>query len=201
MTDSETTRHLQKCLDRLRAGDASAREDLLRQSRNRLCILTRRMLSRFPKVHRWEETDDVLQQALLRLDRMLDRLDVATVRDFLRLAATTIRRLLIDYARHYGGPRGLGANHATPGNAEGFADGPPAQVAPEAETLVGWSEFHDRVSGLPDEEAEAFDLLWYHELTQQEAADVLGISVSTVRRRWQSARLHLMEAFQGEPPI
>jgi RNA polymerase sigma factor (sigma-70 family) len=201
MSSSDTTQNIDRCLERLRAGDVSARDDLLRHSRDRLCALTRRMLWRFPNVHRWEQTDDVLQQVLVRLDQMLDRLEVKTARDFYRLAATNIRRLLIDYARHYGGPRGLGANHATPEVSDRAGNGPVAQTAPEAESLLGWAEFHDRVNGLPDDEAEVFGLLWYHELTQDEAAGVLGISLSTLKRRWQSARIRLMEFFEGESPV
>ena len=95
----------------------------------------------------------------------------------------------------------MGANHATPDHGDQAAEGPPAQVEAEAETLLGWAEFHDGVSSLPDDEAEVFGLLWYHELTQEEAADVLGVSLSTLKRRWQSARIRLMEHFDGEPPV
>jgi len=34
---------------------------------------------------------------------------------------------------------------------------------------------------------------------QDEAAELLGVSLSTVKRRWQAARLRLMAAFEGEP--
>jgi len=201
MTNSDTSERIDRCLVRLQAGDPAARDDLLRHSRDRLCTLTRRMLWRFPNVRRWEETDDVLQQTLVRLDKMLGRLEVKTSQDFYRLAATNIRRLLIDYARHYDGALGLGANHATPDAADRDFERPPAKIAPEAETLVGWAEFHERAGSLPDEEADVFGLLWYHELTQEEAALVLGISLSTLKRRWQSARVRLMEFFDGEPPV
>jgi DNA-directed RNA polymerase specialized sigma24 family protein len=43
-------------------------------------------------------------------------------------------------------------------------------------------------------------LLWYEGLTQPEAATVLGVSLKTVKRRWQDARLFLFEAMKGEPP-
>jgi RNA polymerase sigma-70 factor (ECF subfamily) len=47
---------------------------------------------------------------------------------------------------------------------------------------------------LPDEEREVVNLLWYDELTQEEVATVLNVSLRTVKRRWQSARLKLAEA-------
>jgi len=45
-----------------------------------------------------------------------------------------------------------------------------------------------------------FSLLWYDEVTQEETAAVLGISLRTVKRRWLSARRLLAKALHGEPP-
>src|SRR5262245_20688111 len=73
------------------------------------------MLKGFPKVHRWEQTDDVLQNAALRLHRTLQQMAVEPSRHFFRLAALNIRRELLDLAKHYYGPLGQGARHATPG--------------------------------------------------------------------------------------
>jgi RNA polymerase sigma factor (sigma-70 family) len=200
---SDPSSSIQQCLDRLRAGDSAARDDLLRACRERLLVMTRRMLKRYPGVRRWEETDDVLQNALVRLDRGLSRLALDSPADFLRLAAAQIRWELIDLARHYFGPEGLAAHHATP-------QGQQSRALPEAATeaersddpdhLVRWGEVHERVAGLPDAERGVFDLLWYHGMSQVEAAAVLSVSVRTVKRRWQSARLLLADALDVEPP-
>src|SRR5262245_62555220 len=76
------------------------------------------MLRGFPGVRQWEETSDVLQNVLLRLDRALQAVEVPSPRDFLRLATAQIRRELIDLARHHAGPEGLGANVVPPGQIE-----------------------------------------------------------------------------------
>jgi RNA polymerase sigma-70 factor (ECF subfamily) len=198
MTPPNTSR-IQDCLNGLRPDDPAARQAVLAISQERLRLLVRRMLRRYPGVRRWEETDDVLQNVLIRLDRMLKGVRVDAVADYLRLAATHIRRELIDLARHYSGPRGLGANHATP--AHGGA-GPPDTVAePSADSsgdparLALWTEFHRQIGLLPEEEREVFDLHWYHGLTQAEAAALLGISLATVKRRWLSSRRKLTEVF------
>ena len=34
-------------------------------------------------------------------------------------------------------------------------------------------------------------LLWYEQMTQEQAAEVLGVTARTVRRRWQDARYRL----------
>ena len=207
MTPGTTTLHLQGCLDRLRGGDPAAWEELLRHSQERLRKLTHRMLSRFPAVHRFEQTDDVLQNVLLRITRMLDRVEVASVRDYLRLAATNIRRELIDLARHISGAEGIGANQATPPprrpdqSDQGPANDPAAESSGDALSLADWTEFHEQVARLSEEEKEVFDLLWYNGLTQEEAAEVLAVSLSTIKRRWQSARLGLMNALGGKSPV
>src|SRR3954454_19760024 len=114
MTGSpDRTTQIQLRLDRLRAGDASARDELLGLACERLRRLARKMLKDYPGVGRWEQTDDVLQNVLLRLDPALQAVIPPTAHDFFRLAAAQIRRELIDLARHYHGPEGLGANHAS----------------------------------------------------------------------------------------
>jgi RNA polymerase sigma factor (sigma-70 family) len=206
VTPGTTSAFLQGCLNRLHGGETAARADLLRYSQERLRTLTQRMLARFPSVKRFEETDDVLQNVLLRISHMLDQLEVGSVRDYLRLAAANIRRELIDLARHYYGPLGIGANQA--GAARGSPDRsdqatldhPAADSGREALSLADWTEFHERTAQLPDDEREVFDQLWYHGLTQDEAAELLDVSVSTVKRRWQAARLRLMESLGGKSP-
>ena len=76
----------------------------------RLQTLAHVMLRDYPRVKRWEETADVLQNALIRLHRALQTVIPPSPRDFFRLATLQIRRELVDLARHYYGPEGIGAN-------------------------------------------------------------------------------------------
>ena len=105
---SNHTIQVQGWLDRLREGDEAARESLLEFSCERLMRLTRKMLRRFERVRRWEQTDDVLQSAMLRLHRTLAEVRPESPADFYRLAALNIRRELLDLAKHYFGPCGAG---------------------------------------------------------------------------------------------
>src|SRR5262245_62623942 len=107
------TVQIQAWLDRLRGGDESARCELLGCACERLRNLARKMLRGYPNVRRWEQTDDVLQTAVIRLHRALQQVPVQTSLDFFRLAALNIRRELLDLARHYYGPQGQGAHHAS----------------------------------------------------------------------------------------
>jgi RNA polymerase sigma factor (sigma-70 family) len=200
----DTPTPIQDCLNRIRAGDAAARAHLIRVSGERLLLMTRKMLSRYPGVRRWEQSDDVLQNVLLRLHRALEKVPLDATRDFLAIAAENIRRELIDLFRHYYGPEGIGANHATP-NAN-LADGPAAEAAcasrandPVARAV--WAELHEQVNALPEEEREVVDLRWYYGMAEKEVAAFLGISVRTVRRRWQTARLRLAEVLRADVPL
>src|SRR5262245_21042301 len=203
---SSQTTHIQACLDRLRGGDEAARAELLSCACERLRNLAGKMLKSYPNVHRWEQTDDVLQNAALRLYRTLRQLPVQTSLDFFRLAALHIRRELLDLARHHYGPQGQGAHHATwgPGDSsttrsDSGPDAPP-EPAHDPARLAVWGEFHERIAALPDEQHGGVDLLWYQGLSQAEAAALLDVSQRTVKRRWQEARLQLHEAMQGELP-
>ncbi len=75
--------------------------------------ITSKILRDFPDVHRWEQTADVYQNASLRLYKALADVKLNDARHFYRLAAMQIRRELIDLARHYRGPQGMGAHHQT----------------------------------------------------------------------------------------
>ncbi len=195
---------IQGWLDRLRAGDDAARVALLETAGARLVRLAHKMLKGFPRVRRWEQTDDVLQNAILRLYRALESTAPESVRSFFNLAAVQIRRELIDLARHYEGPSGMGAHHETQEPADGSHEPTPkAAVAVDTDDparLNAWTEFHRQVESLSDEEREVFNLIWYQGLTQAETATVLGVSERTVNRRWVAARLNLHRALGGNLP-
>jgi RNA polymerase sigma-70 factor (ECF subfamily) len=202
--EGETTLvRIESCLDRMKAGDPSARDDVIRLSYRRLDGLVRRMLKRDDRVRSWEEADDVIQNAAVRLWRSLEGVTPGTVDEFLGLAATQIRRELIDLARHYFGPQGQGAHQVAPAPAGACPGGPAAPAFDGAETtydpsrLAAWTEFHRMVGALPADERALCEMLWYLGLPQDEVAEVLGVDVSTVKRRWRAVRLKLHRAVKG----
>jgi RNA polymerase sigma-70 factor (ECF subfamily) len=202
---SHDSRQLQVWIDRLQSGDLAAREGLLEHACERLRRLTRHMLRGYARLHLWEETDDVLNNALLRLWGALQQVVPTSIREFYGLASLQIRRELIDLARRYFGPEGVAANQAGPGQG-GSADTPLAAALEKADTthepsrLAVWSEFHQHVEALPPEEREVFDLIWYQGIPQGEAAALLGLSERTLKRRWWSARQRLHQALEGRLP-
>jgi RNA polymerase sigma-70 factor (ECF subfamily) len=166
--------------------------------------MIRSLMSRYPGLRRWEQSDDILQNVHVRLLRCLDQISIGSARDFLCLAATNMRSELIDLSRHYYGEEGSGKNHATPhGGDDGNCDLDHQVTAGREDPaiLAEWAELHDHIAQLPDEEREVIDLHWYHGLSQREAADLLGISLKTVKRRWVAARARLAARLGRSVPI
>jgi RNA polymerase sigma factor (sigma-70 family) len=158
--EAVNTVQLLSWVDRLRAGDLAARDELLRAVCGRLERLARKMLRRFPSVQRWAQTDDVLQNALMRLLRALEHVRPDSVRDFFGLAAEQMRRELLDLARHFHGPLGAGAHHHSAGGSDVRPVENEADEASEGgDNLDKWAAFHAAVAGLPAEEREVVGLM------------------------------------------
>lgn len=194
MSDSSFgTTQLRAFVARMQAGDKGAEDELLRAVMARLEALTHKMIRRFPGVSRWEDCDDVLQNATMRLLRALRQVDPANTRQFFGLAAEQIRRELLDMARHYYGARGLGRHHVSDvfdSNAHSIVGNMPQLSTPE-DDLERWCSFHQEVERLPVEEREVVGLIYYHGWSHAEVAELLQMSVRTVGRHWRSSMLKL----------
>lgn len=192
---SHFSSELQLKLERMRAGDTGARDELLRGVSSRLEKLASKMLRKYPHVRRWTETGDVLQNAIIRLLRALQSLQPKTTRDFFNLAAVQIRRELIDLARHHFGPHG---------NAANFESGIDTTQGVDNDIdhdLEFWTSFHTAVETLPAEEREVVSLIFYHGWKQQQVAELFQVNARTVRRWWQSALVKLHDICKDLPPV
>ena len=170
-------------------------------SQDQLRRMASRMLAGKPHVGRWHQTDDVLQNALIRLHRSLKVVKPDSKRAFTGLAATQIRRELIDMARSLYGPEGHGRHHKSdPGAADPEGNARPlyekADPATDVICQLEMAEFHESVGGLAGEEREVFELIYYQGLTHAEVANLLEVSERTIKRRWREARLSLHRVLQ-----
>lgn len=185
---------------RLKHGDSTARDDVIARARDRLTRMARKMLRDFPLVNRWEETDDVFQNAAMRLCRTLERVIPEDTCGLMRLAARDIRCALLDLARHYRGPADTWKlAREDRAHTQLLSEGP-AEDTHEPGALCFWTEFHQCVHNLPEELQQVVDLIWYHQLSQFEAAEVLQISERTVQRYWRQACIQLHSTLGELPP-
>jgi RNA polymerase sigma factor (sigma-70 family) len=201
---SDAADRIDDCLSRIRSGDRSGREELLQLAGDRLLAITRKIKRTYPDLARWEQTDDVFQTAMMRLMRAIDQVELQSSEHFFRLAAMHIRRELIDLVRHWQGPCGPGRLHATQ-SPVGRNSGPiipeHGQQTLDPSRIAEWIEFHEAVENLPDDVRAVFDLLFYQGLPQETAAELLGVDVRTIKRRWREARLALHSRLETAPGL
>jgi len=154
-----------------------ARDELIAHSRRRMEMLCRKMyfrsLSDTPID--WE---DVYQEGAVKLWKALEDAKPKTVREYFGLATKKIREVSLDMHRKY-------VRDLPPPEDDGASANPVSAAI--------WSEFHEQVTRLEPDLRETFELLWYHDLTQKEAAELLAIDESTVKRRWRRAREQLAQ--------
>lgn len=197
MTEQSTT--LQLWIDRFRADDPAALNELYRHSEARLRLLTRQMLARYPRVHDWEQTSDVFMGAMTRLFAALRDVSVKerlrTPLDLLRLSATLIRRELIDLAR------GIHRLGLPPAGGETVPD-VPGRDKDDPYRIAAWQELHQRIDEkLAADDRELWNLLYYQGLTQVEAVALLGVPEKTLKRRWMKLKKNLVEELGGDWPL
>lgn len=195
MSDS-TTVHLRRCLNRLADNDAAARTELVTYSQKRLADLANRMFQGFPSFRFREQSDDLLQESMLRLRNSLEEIRPITVLGFMGLAALQMRRVLCDLARNYSRKNfELDEFHAISSTGirkDGVGEQSAIDDAKNApDELACWWQFHQAADELSQPYRTAFDLLFYHELPRIDVAMIMGISVRQVQRYWNYARLKL----------
>ncbi|MBY0228493.1 MAG: sigma-70 family RNA polymerase sigma factor [Gemmataceae bacterium] len=203
--DELPTAYMSNLVDRWRAGDRDAANELLTRVGGRLQGIARRMLRRFPGVQRWEDADDVVSEATLRLLRALQAVKPESMRAFYGLATEQIRRQLLDLARHYYGPQGMGTHHESNLHLENSG----GDLVPRKELAIPgedfdeaerWAAFHEAVEKLDAEEREVFGLTFYHGWGQKEIGELIQKDERTVRRRWRKACLELHAMLKGNLP-
>lgn len=114
-------------------------------------------------------------------------------RHFLAIAASTMRRVLVDYARARRGPRRGGPARPV------TLDEDVAAAPDRAESLLALDEAIERLSTLNKRQAELIELAYFGGYTYAEMAEIAGISPATVDRDLRLAKRWLGRLLQ-EPP-
>jgi RNA polymerase sigma-70 factor (ECF subfamily) len=191
MTEKPTTAAIQRCLDALQE-DASAEpliRDLLERAVRRLRLLCGTLLHRsYPRLTQPPlnlETDELLDGVVAGLLTALRTVRPQTVRQFFALANQHMRWQLNDLARL------LDERPRAAALAGSAIAAPPSTsdscLSPDARRMLA------AIEGLPEAEREVFELIRIQGLTYAEAAGVVEVSVTTVQRRLNRARMLLAE--------
>ena len=169
-------------------GDPNAAAKLLPMVYDELRRLAAAKMARERHDHTLDATA-LMHEAYLRLvgDRAY-----ADHRHFFRVAAEAMRQILIDRARQHRRVRHGGDRKRVPlDQAE-----PVAEVKPDE--LMALGEALQRFSLVDPLKAELVKLRYFAGLSEQEAAETLGMSRETTSRYWTYARAWLIDAIDGK---
>jgi RNA polymerase sigma-70 factor (ECF subfamily) len=180
MDKEQTTVAIQRYLNDL-AGNAPAEpivRTLLDRAVRRLHQLCAAMLHKsYPRLTQPPvnlQVDEMLSAVVERLLKALCEARPANVRQFFALACQHMRWELNDLARR------LDAQPPAVGLSDGLVPSPASSGS--CLTLDG-RRMLTAIEQLPEDEREAFDLVRIQGMSQTETAQVLGVSVMTVKRR------------------
>lgn len=191
-----------RLLRRWTQGDASAIDELWPLVHEDLRRLARRELAKERGEHTLQRTA-LVNEAFIRLSgqRTVEWLNRE---QFLSLAAMIMRRVLVDYARKRDAQRrGQGARHVSLHDTQAALELDERQASePFAEDSVDVIAIDSallRLEALDAAQGRIVELRYFGGLTLEETADVVGLSVATVKREWAMARAWLQRELSVAP--
>jgi RNA polymerase sigma-70 factor, ECF subfamily len=134
----------------------------------------------------------LVHEAYLRLVDQT-RVDVPTRSQFFAIAARLMRQILVNHAeRHHAAKRGGGNKVALD---EGVA------LVGEADVdLAALDHALTKLEHLDPRQGRIVELRFFGGLTEDETAQVLGVSIRTVQREWRTARAVLYKELRQDGP-
>lgn len=182
MEASEAPHELTRLLHRWRAGDKEAVSRLMELVYSELHQIASREMRREYRDHTLQTTA-LVHEAYLRLRGT--SVDWKDRSHFFAVAATQLRRVLVDYARRSNAEkRGGGATKLS------LLDSDRSTVMMD-EGLLALDQALERLEALDRRAAKVIELRFYGGLTEVETAEVLQISLATLKRDWDFARTWL----------
>jgi RNA polymerase sigma factor (TIGR02999 family) len=172
------------------AGDDRALEQIMPRVYGELRRLAGRYLDREREGHTFD-THDLIHEAFLRLIDQR-RVDWQSRSHFFAIAAQSMRRILVDHARHRAARR-----HG--GDMRHLALEEVADLSLHAgEDLVAVDEALTELAQENEELARIVELRFFGGFEHDEIAALLGVSNPTVRRRWRLAKAWLYRRLSGQ---
>jgi len=166
-------------------GNAAAYDRLVPIIYDELHRIAHRYMSRERPGHTLQTTA-LVDEAYLRLVNQKVHWQNRT--HFFAIAAQLMRRVLVDHARSRGyQKRGGDPRKVTLGEAMFMARDRSAELVALDDALKELARFDDR-------KARVVELRFFGGLSVEETAEVLGVSVNTVKRDWTTARAWLYNA-------
>lgn len=163
-------------------GDEEALKQLIPWLYEDLRRVARRQLRRERHNHSFQSAA-LVNEAYLRLG-VQKPADVVSRQHFLLVASRLMRQILVDHARKFGAQK-RGADHIVAlDTSVMFADTPSLEVVQIDDALNALGKLDER-------QVQIVELRFFAGLSNEEVAELLDISVATVKRDWNVARAWL----------
>ena len=190
MQQSDVGAELTALLDAWSAGDRRALDQLIPLILDDLHALARAYMARDQTPHSSLQPTALVNEAYLRLAGRR-RVDVESRVQLFRLLAQTLRDILVDHARRKKAAKhGSGTPAVTLVDALGLTERADVDLVALDDALKDLASFAPR-------QANVVHLSYFGGLCQEEIAKALEISVATVRRDIQAARLWLLDELRN----
>ena len=143
-----------------------------------------------------ERADHTLRTTALVNEAYLRLVNVSRVQwqdraQFFAAAAGSMRRILVDYARrHQAGKRGGGRGHLPLDEANLLGE-------QRAKVFIALDEALERIGAMDARLCRVVEYRYFAGLSDEETAEVLGVTARTVRRDWVKARGWLYAQLAG----
>ncbi|MEZ4700593.1 MAG: sigma-70 family RNA polymerase sigma factor [Rhodothermales bacterium] len=187
----ESPENVTRLLNEWQAGKAGAADALFQQVYQELRRMARGYIARERQDHTLTPTGLVNQACLRMLDD--EHVDAQNRAHFFAIVATKMRHYLVDYARRRNAvKRNRGAEH------ERFDDDL-YQLTPErVDEILALDEALERLAREEPLQSQIVEMRYFGGYTQEEIAEMLGISLKKVRNEWYMAREWLKEVLLSE---
>ena len=183
----EDQQEIADALSALRDGAPDAMNRLMPLVYGELRGIAHRQL-RAEQVGHTLSTTAIVHEAYLRIADQ-EHAQIGDRSQFFAIAARTMRRILIDYARKYGAARrGGGGRIRVDLDALELANAPTIAVVDRADSLLALDEALDRLATVDQRLARVVECRFFGGLSEVETAEALGVSQRTVARDWMLAR-------------
>lgn len=171
------------------AGDPAAADRLLPQVYDQLRALAQKHMSGERPDHTLQATA-VVHEAYVRLIDQT-RVEWRDRNHFFAVAASMIRRILVDYARaRCAAKRGGDRETVTLHEELDWSGG-------RALDLIDLDDALQQLAALDERQARVVELRFFGGLSISEAAEAIGVSTTTVENEWAVARAWLRRALEG----
>jgi len=178
-------------LGRMGEGDPEALDRVVRLLYDELRIMARRQLSNERSSHTLSATA-LVNEVYLKLARHA-QINAGDRVQFFAVAATTMRRVLVDYARSRNRKkRGGGQDDVALEEVEAFL------TERESEEVLALDAALDRLAALNPRAAKVVEQRFYAGLSVEETASLLNVSKKTIQRDWLAARAWLRKEVSFE---